>query len=125
MGDLADGTRPVPWQHGVALVERRQRIGEPVKGRTRMEPTRLDRIAIALGRRGSRRVLLSTLTNATAGTTLAALVTVPGREEAAAACLAVGQVCTSSKQCCRHKHKRRICAANPQINDAETTCCIP
>jgi hypothetical protein len=90
-----------------------------------MEPTRLDQIAIALGRRGSRRVLLSALTKATAGTTLAALVTVPGRQEAAARCLPLFEVCTSSKECCRHKRKRRICAANPQINDQENTCCIP
>ena len=90
-----------------------------------MEPTRLDQIAIALGRRGSRRVLLSALTKATAGTTLAALVTVPGRQEVAARCLPLFGVCTSSKQCCRHKRKRRICAANPQINDQENTCCIP
>jgi hypothetical protein len=90
-----------------------------------VEPTSIDRIAIALGRRGSRRVILSALTKATAGLTLAALVTLPGREEAAARCLSLFEVCTSSKECCRHKHQRRICAANPQINDAETTCCIP
>ena len=91
-----------------------------------MEPTRLDRIAIVLGRRGSRRVMFSALTKATAGTTLAALVTVPGRQEAAARCLPLFEVCTSSKQCCRHKRKRRICALNEHSGaPTEPSCCIP
>jgi hypothetical protein len=91
-----------------------------------MDPTRFDGIAIAVGRRATRRVILTALTRATAGATLAALLTVPGREEAAAGqCLKVFDVCTSTKQCCGHKRGRRICAANPQINDQETTCCIP
>lgn len=91
-----------------------------------MEPTHLDRIAIALGRRGSRRVLLSALTKATAGTTLAALVTVPGRQEAAARCLPLFEECTSTKQCCRHKRHRRICAVNEKSGiSPNPTCCIP
>ena len=91
-----------------------------------MEPTRIDRIAIAVGRRNTRRVLLTALGRATAGTALAALVAGPGREEAAAGtCRKTFAVCTSTKQCCHHKHQRRVCASNPQINDQENTCCIP
>jgi hypothetical protein len=89
-----------------------------------LDATRFDRLARALSTTPTRRLILTALARTTAGTTLAALVAGPRGEDAAAACRQIGEVCTSTRQCCRHKHHRRICAPNPQIND-DTTCCIP
>ena len=86
-----------------------------------MEDDRFDALVRGLGRGRSRRGVLGVL----AGTTLGALVAMPRVEEAEAACRDIFDVCTSTKQCCGHKHHKRICAENPQINDQEPTCCIP
>jgi hypothetical protein len=89
-----------------------------------MDSTQFDRLVRTLSTTPTRRLLLTGLARTTAGTTLAALVAVPRSEDAAAGCRQIGQECASTRQCCRHKHKRRICASNPQISP-EHTCCIP
>ena len=90
-----------------------------------MDATRFDRLARTLSTTPTRRLLLTALAKATAGTALAALVGVPGSEEAAAACLALGEVCPNTRACCHHRHKRRICAFNFHSGaPSDPSCCI-
>ena len=91
-----------------------------------MDATRFDCLARALSTTPTRRGILTALTKVAASTTLAALVGVPRSDDAAAACLALGEVCERTKQCCRHRHRRRICAFNLHIGaPAQPSCCIP
>ena len=92
-----------------------------------MNAQRVDRLARALSTTPTRRVLLTALAQGTAVTALATLAAVPGSEDAAAGtCRQLFEVCTSTKQCCRHKRKRRICALNEHSGAPdEPSCCIP
>jgi hypothetical protein len=91
-----------------------------------MDPTRFDRLVRTFSTTPTRRGILTALARATAGATLAALVAVPRSEDAVAACRQLFEVCTSNRQCCRHKHKRRICALNEHSGAPdEPSCCIP
>jgi hypothetical protein len=89
-----------------------------------MESHRFDRLARTLSTAPTRRAILTALAKATAGTILATLVAVPGHEEVAASCRAIGDMCTRNRQCCGHKHHKRICGLNPQVTPGES-CCIP
>src|SRR3954462_3826314 len=77
-----------------------------------MDPTRFDRIAITVGRRTTRRGILSLLPKATVGTTLAALVAMSRSDDAAARCRKLGEICSKVRQCCHHEHNKRTCGVN-------------
>jgi hypothetical protein len=89
-----------------------------------MHPNQSDRLVRTLSTTQTRRGTFTVLVRATAGTTLATLFAVPGHEEAAASCRAIGEGCTRTRQCCGYKKKKRICGLNPLIAP-EPTCCVP
>jgi hypothetical protein len=91
-----------------------------------MEAQRFDRLARALSTTPTRRQFLMILAKGTAGTSLAALVAVPGSEKATAGhCRKIFKPCTQARQCCQHKRGRVICAENPQSGlPPGTICCV-
>ena len=78
-----------------------------------MHPNQFDRLVRTLSTTQTRRGTFTALARATAGTTLATLFAVPGHEEAAASCRAIGEGCTRTRQCCGHKKKKWICGLQP------------
>jgi len=89
-----------------------------------MHPNQFDRLVRTLSTTQTRRGTFTASARATAGTTLATLFAVPGHEEAAASCRAIGEGCTRNRQCCGHKKKKRICGLNPLIAPGQS-CRIP
>src|SRR5215218_5325707 len=75
-----------------------------------MDARQFDRLAMTLSTAPTRRRLLTALARGAAGTALAALVTIPGREDAAAAtCRTRQQRCSSKDQCCGHNSGTVAC----------------
>ena len=90
-----------------------------------MDAQRFDRLARSLSASSTRRGILTKLGKATSGITMAALVGVPGSQEAAASCRRLGDECTRSRQCCGHKQGKRVCALNQHAGaPSEPSCCI-